>query len=110
MPLTGIKGIYFNGGVVGIGTEKPSEKLLLHVAGIAGVDELVINEQYSLPKEKGKPDQFLNGEGKWAIPSSMVGGESYWHPVSLGTGIYFNGGNVGIAQQHRELICRCKAI
>ncbi|MCK9451233.1 MAG: hypothetical protein M0Q90_06040 [Bacteroidales bacterium] len=96
LPLSYMKGIYFNGGVVGIGTEKPSEKLLLHVAGTAGVNELVINDQYSLPTERGEKYEFLNGLGEWEIISSSVGGESFWEPVGLNNGIYYDIGRVGI--------------
>jgi hypothetical protein len=90
-------GIYFNEGRVGIGTASPSEKLLLHVAGAAGVNELMIGSEYALPAKRGTADQFLNGLGEWAIPFGGVsGGNNYWQPVDLNNAIYYNRGWVGI--------------
>ncbi|MDY0078276.1 MAG: hypothetical protein RBR87_13490 [Bacteroidales bacterium] len=96
LPLTTTKGIYFDSGHVGIGTANPSEKFLLHVVGIVGVNELVINEQYSLPTERGKENEFLNGLGEWKIISSSVGGENLWQPVPLTRHIYYDKGRVGV--------------
>gem|GEM_PF-1031943 len=98
LPTIDKTGIYYPGypGRVGIGTANPNEKFLLHVVGIVGVDELVINDQYSLPTERGEKYEFLNGLGEWEIISSSVGGESIWNHVPLTKHIYYNEGRVGV--------------
>ncbi len=43
---------------MGIGTANPSEKLMLHVAGTVGVNELMIGSEYALPAKRGMPISF----------------------------------------------------
>lgn len=88
----------FNEGSLGIGTEDP--QAMLDVAGDAMVGSLTINRSYSLPSTLGGTDQFLRGDGTWAIPTgSSGGGSSYWLPD--GDNIYFDR-NVGIGTTPKE--------
>jgi hypothetical protein len=94
--LTDVKGIFYNGGLVGIniGTDLP--RYQLHVNGSVGVQSLEIIGEYALPEKRGNADQFLNGLGQWETISSGGGGENFWQPVGINDGIYYNLGRVGI--------------
>jgi hypothetical protein len=90
--LTGDKGIFYNGGLVGINIGADMPRYQLHVNGSVGVRSLEIIGQYSLPGKAGKEDEYLNGFGEW---TPIEAGDSFWQG-GIGTGIYFNRGAVGI--------------
>ncbi|MDY0086442.1 MAG: hypothetical protein RBR84_11035, partial [Bacteroidales bacterium] len=86
------KGIFYNGGLVGINIGADMPRYQLHVNGSVGVRSLEIIGQYSLPDKAGKEDEYLNGFGEW---TPIEAGDSFWQG-GTGTGIYFNRGAVGI--------------
>jgi hypothetical protein len=90
--LTGDKGIFYNGGLVGINIGADMPRYQLHVNGSVGVRSLEIIGEYSLPGKAGKEDEYLNGFGEW---TPIEAGDSFWQG-GTGTGIYFNRGAVGI--------------
>lgn len=95
--LTDVKGIFYDGLYVGIGTGDRPPRYRLHVNGSAGVQSLEIIGQYSLPEKAGTTRQFLRGDGIWAVPSGGGDDVCHWKSGVIGNGsIYFNRGKVGI--------------
>ena len=85
-------------GFVGIKTGVNMPRYTLDVNGSVGVQTLEIIGQYALPGKAGTENEFLRGDGIWAVPSAGGGGgDCHWQSGEIGNGsIYFSRGNVGI--------------
>jgi hypothetical protein len=94
--LTGDKGIFYNGGLVGINIGADMPLYQLHVNGSVGVQSLEIIGEYALPEKAGTENEFLRGDGEWA---PIEAGDSIWQS-GIGTGIYFNRGTQVQMQTH----------